>query len=61
MSIYILMTKTELILKLRNEEETLLIDLLNLTSTEIVDAFLDRIDERLGYLYKQYEEDDSTD
>lgn len=61
MSIYILMTKTELILKLRNEEETLLIDLLNLTSTEIVDAFLDRIDERLGYLFKQYEEDDSTD
>ena len=55
------MTKTELILKLRNEEETLLIDLLNLTSTEIVDAFLDRVDERLGYLYKQYEEDDSTD
>jgi hypothetical protein len=48
------MTKTELILKLRNEEETLLIDLLNLTSTEIVDAFLDRIDERYEYLYGQY-------
>lgn len=53
------MTKAQLILKLRNEEETLLIDLLNLTSTEIVDAFLDRIEERYEYLYGQYE--DQTD
>jgi ribosome assembly protein YihI (activator of Der GTPase) len=52
------MTKNELISKLRDEEETLLIDLLNLTSTEIVDAFLDRIDERYEYLYGQYEEDE---
>lgn len=50
------MTKTELISKLRDLEETLLVDLLNLTSTEIVDAFLDRIEERLEYLYGQLEE-----
>jgi hypothetical protein len=52
------MTKLELILKLRNEEETLLVDLLNLTSTEIVDAFMDRIEERYEYLYGQYDEED---
>lgn len=51
------MTKVELLRRLRDEEETLLVDLLNLTSTEIVDAFLDRIDDRLGYLLKQYEDE----
>lgn len=55
------MTKTQLILKLRNEEETLLVDLLNLTSTEIVDAFLDRIDERYEYLLNQYEDTPNGD
>ena len=58
LSICISMTKQELISKLRNEEETLLVDLLNLTSDEIVDAFLDRIDDRYEYLYGQYTEEE---
>lgn len=50
------MTKLELIELLRNTEETLLLELLDLKSDEIVDAFLDRIEERLMYLYGQFEE-----
>lgn len=51
-----MMTKAQLISELRDTEETLLIDLLGLTSTEIVDAFLDKVDEKLEYLYGQYED-----
>ena len=43
--------------KLRNTEETLLIELLDLTADDIVDAFLDRISERYEYIHAQYEED----
>jgi hypothetical protein len=50
------MTKQELLLKLRNTEETLLIELLDLTSDQIVDAFLDRIMERYNYIHDKYEE-----
>lgn len=50
------MTKTELIQRLRREEETLLLELLDIESDEIVDAFLDKITDRLEYLYGQYEE-----
>lgn len=50
------MTKAQLISELRDTEETLLIDLLGLTSTEIVDAFLDKVDEKLEYLYGQFED-----
>ena len=47
------MTKTELLEKLRELDEVLLIDLLGLTSSEIVDAFLDLIDEKYDYLHDQ--------
>lgn len=50
------MTFQELLGKLRDEEETILIDLLNLRSTDIVDAFLDQIEQRYDYLSEQYEE-----
>lgn len=49
------MTKEQLLTALRNTEETLLIELLELDATEIVDAFLDKIEDKLEYLYGQYE------
>lgn len=53
------MNKLELLKKLRNEEETILLELLNLTSDDIVDAFLDKIDERFDYIERQYGETSS--
>lgn len=47
------MNKSELIETLKHTEETLLLELLDITSEEIVDAFLDKIEERLSYLYGQ--------
>lgn len=49
------MIKIELINLLRNEEETIILELLNLTSDDLVDAFLDKIDERFDYIEQQYE------
>jgi arsenate reductase-like glutaredoxin family protein len=48
--------KYELIEYLRNLNEVALVELLNLTSTDIVDAFLDKIDERKEYIYKSIED-----
>ncbi len=53
------MINKELLEKLRNTEETLLLELLGITSDDIVDAFLDRIEDKLDYLYEQYEEEDT--
>jgi len=50
------MDKAELIEKLRKIDETLLLDLLEITSDDIVDAFLDRITEREDYLRYETEE-----
>lgn len=47
----------ELITLLRNEEETILLELLNITSDDLVDAFLDKIDERFDYIERQYPQD----
>jgi len=49
------MTKTDLLEKLRAIDELTLIDLLGVTSDEIVDAFLDLIEQRTEYLVKQVE------
>ena len=49
------MTKQELLDKLRNEEETILLELLDVTSEELVDAFLEKILERYEYIHGQYE------
>lgn len=51
------MTKSDLLEKLRNEEETLVLELLNISSEEIVDAFIDKIDERFKTIYAFYEEE----
>lgn len=50
------MDRAELIEKLRGLDETLLLDLLSLTSSEICDAFLDRIEEREEYIRNEIEE-----
>jgi len=48
------MTLIEVINKLRDEEETIVLELLNLTSDDLVDAFLDKIEERFDYIEQQY-------
>lgn len=52
------MNKFELIEQLRKTEETLLLELLDISSEELVDAFLDKIDEKLTYLYEQVGEEE---
>lgn len=47
------MDKTELIEELRKLDEITLLELLEVTSSDIVDAFLDKIDERIEYIYRQ--------
>jgi hypothetical protein len=50
------MNKQKLLETLRKTEETLLVELLELTSTDIVDKFLDTIEDKLDYLYDQFSE-----
>lgn len=47
------MINADLIEKLRALDEVTLIELLDLSSEDIVDAFLDKIDERMSYIYSQ--------
>lgn len=53
------MNRFELLDALKHTEETLLLELLDITSEDIVDAFLDRIEERLSYLYGQIQAKDA--
>ena len=50
------MDKSELLEKLRKLDEVTLLELLNISADEIVDTFLDKIYERIDYLYKDVEE-----
>ena len=50
------MTLHELITQLRNEEETVLLEVLGLKSDDLVDAFYDVIQERYNYLVDLYDE-----
>lgn len=52
------MNKIELIQHLRNEDEVVLLEILELTSDQIVDKFLDEIDENFKRLTKLYEEEE---
>ena len=45
-----------LLTRLRNLDEVELVELLKLSSDDIVDAFLDRIEENQGYLYDQVQD-----
>lgn len=44
----------ELIEQLKQEEETVLLELLELTSSDIVDSFQDKIKENIERVYKFY-------
>lgn len=48
--------KTEIIKKLRKLDEVLLMELLEVTSDDLVDAFLDKIDDKLTYIASQLED-----
>ncbi len=50
------MHKTELLEKLRQLPEEMLIDLLGVNSEQIVDAFLDIIEEREEFIYNYLDE-----
>lgn len=51
------MNKQELLLQLRKEDEVVLLELLELTSDDIVDAFLDVIEDKTEKLVSKYEEE----
>jgi hypothetical protein len=46
----------DIIKKLHKLDEVLLMELLEITSTELVDAFLDKIEDRRTYLESQLED-----
>ena len=50
------MLNAELIDKLKELDEVTLLELLEVTSSDIVDAFYDKIYERLQYIQKELEE-----
>lgn len=47
------MNKIELIQELKQIDEVTLLELLEINSEDLVDAFLDKIDERIEYIYKE--------
>ena len=51
------MDKSSLLEKLRKTDEVLLLELLEITSEELVDAFYDKIQERYSYLERQVEDE----
>ncbi len=53
------MTYNELLDKLKQEEETLLVEVLEIRSEDIVNRFEDYISNRLDYLIEEYDEFDS--
>jgi Mg2+ and Co2+ transporter CorA len=50
------MNLTEVLNKLRNTEETTLLELLELTSDDLVDAFLDRIEDNYNRVIRFIED-----
>lgn len=53
------MNKMDLLQRLRDTEETLLLELLEITSDELVDRFLDKIEDKFEYINGQYEEENT--
>jgi hypothetical protein len=53
------MDKSELLDKLRTIDEVFLLEILELTSTDLVDAFLDKIDDNIDKVYEKVNEEDS--
>lgn len=54
------MTYNELLDKLKQEEETLLVEVLEIRSEDIVNRFEDYISNRLDYLIEEYDEFDDN-
>ena len=52
------MNKQELIERLRDLDEVLLVELLGVNSTDIVDAFLDKIEDNIDYLRKEIQDEE---
>lgn len=50
-----------LLQKLKQLDETLLMELLEINSEDLVDAFLDKIRDKENWLYEQLEEDFETE
>jgi nucleoid DNA-binding protein len=50
------MTKTELIELLKREDEWTVLELLDVTSEELVDAFLDKVSENIDRVYRYYDQ-----
>lgn len=50
--------RAELIEKLRKEDELTLLELLDITSEDLVDMFLDEIENNLGRIYRYYDDRD---
>lgn len=48
------MNLQDLLELLRNEEETIVLELLEIHSDELVDAFLERVEERKEEIYKHF-------
>lgn len=55
------MTFSELLVRLKREDEVYLLELINISSDELVDAFEDMIQERQEYIRKQLAEDYDED
>lgn len=53
------MNREQLLKRLRDVDEVFLLELLNLTSDDLVDAFYDRILERYSYIENQLDESET--
>jgi hypothetical protein len=49
------MTLQQLINLLRNEDEVLVLEMLDIKTDELIDMFMSKVEERLEYIRKQYE------
>lgn len=47
----------EVLDQLKHEDELTLLELLEITSEDLVDAFVDRIEENIGKVYRHFSED----
>lgn len=50
------MNKLELIERLRQVDEVTLLEALEITSDDLIDAFMDKVNDKLEDLYKQIED-----
>jgi hypothetical protein len=50
-----MLNKHQIVDLLRDEDPDVVLELLEISTEELIDAFYDKIDERIEYLRKQYE------